>query len=141
MLMRDGEEWLRARGIGRERFAGYVTDFLSSIGYRVERIEAGEPVATQILARLDRINPAVPESARELRLRIDPTSGGGALFWVSPREVPEADRGRLDRLARELALQVERTVLTGSHGTAKVIKAPESRLPWQSHHNGSTQPL
>lgn len=125
-------EWLRVRGIGRERFAGYVADYLVSVGYAVDRTETTEPVSSHIEGKLGRMNPAVPPAATSLKFRVGPTSGGGALFWESPESVPVEERGRMDRFARELVAAVERAVLTESHGTAKVSRAPEARLPWEA---------
>jgi hypothetical protein len=139
--MHNGGEWLRVRGVGRERFAGYVADYLASLGFRVDRAEEGEPVATQLSAHLERMNPAIPDCAKEVRLRVDPTSGGGALIWQAPSEVPVQQRTAMDRFVRELALHVERMVLTESHGTAKVSRAPNGGLPWQPPNGGKAQAL
>jgi hypothetical protein len=125
-------EWLRVRGIGRERFAGTLADYLGEIGYTVERSESSEPAETRLSARLTRSNPAVPASAHVLAFRLYPTSGGAALAWVSPTEIVAAERGRVDRLVRELVAHLERTVLTESHATAKVSRAPDARLPWEA---------
>jgi hypothetical protein len=125
-------EWLRVRGIGRERFAGTLADYLGAIGYTVERSESTEPAETRLSARLTRSNPAVPASAHALAFRLYPTSGGAALAWVSPTEVVAAERARFDRLVRELVAHLERTVLTESHATAKVSRAPDARLPWEA---------
>lgn len=124
-------EWLRVRGMGRERFAGHLADYLETLGYSVERSESGEPAFSWVAAHLLKRNPAVPEGAKELKFRLFPTSGGAAIAWVEPVSVPEADRPRLERLVREIMLHLERTVLTESHATAKVSKAPDVRLPWQ----------
>jgi hypothetical protein len=127
----NGGEWLRARGIGRERFAGYLASYLETIGYTVERSESAEPSESRIVARLTKMNPAVPASAQEIRFRCSPTSGGAALVWEFPSEVADPDRSRMDRLVRELVLHLERAILTESHATAKVTKAPDARLPWE----------
>ncbi|HKS59597.1 MAG TPA: hypothetical protein VJS68_02330 [Thermoplasmata archaeon] len=134
--MGEAGEWLRARGIGRERFAGYVEQYLQSLGYEVTRTELTDPSATRLAGVLKRMNPAVPLSASELRFRIGPTSGGGTVFWEAPLNVPNEERSRMDRFVREFTQHVERTVLTESHGTAKVSRAPESPLPWESRPNG-----
>ncbi len=126
-----GIEWLRGRGIGRERLAGHLGDFLESNGFRVDRAERPAPPETSLIAELVRRNPAVPDGGRRLELRLVPTSGGCAVYWVAPAEVSEADRPRLDRLVRELLQHVERSVSTGSHGTAKVARPPGLRLPWE----------
>ena len=123
-------EWLRVRGIGRERFAGYLVDYLGSIGFKVERVESVEPAESQVSAELTRLNPAVPDSGKALAFRFLPTSGGAAAYWQSPTNVAVADRSRMDRMVRELVAHLERAVSTESHGTAKVSKAPGSRLPW-----------
>ena len=130
--MADGGDWLRARGIGRERFAGYLADYLAGLGYAVERSETTEPSASHILARLERMNPAVPTCAKELKFRLYPTSGGAALVWQGPLTVPAEERTSMDRFVRELVLHLERSVATESHATAKVSKAPATRLPWEN---------
>jgi len=123
-------EWLRVRGIGRERFAGNLADCLTEMGYAIERSESTEPPESRLTARLSRMNPAVPESARELRFSLTPTSGGAVIAWVAPTEVPASDRPRLDRMVREITAGLERAVLTESHATAKVTKPPQAHLPW-----------
>lgn len=127
----EGREWLRVRGIGRERFAGYLESFLVSLGYRVERSETVEPSESWLSAELTRMNPAVPEAGKRLRFRFFPTSGGAGAVWVEPTEVPPAELPRLDRLAREIVAHLERAVSTESHATAKVTRPPTPGLPWQ----------
>ncbi len=129
--MAENGEWLRARGIGRERFAGYLSDYLGNLGYAVERTDSTDPAESHLLARLQRPNPAVPSCAKELRFRFFPTSGGAALVWQDPREVPREERARMDRMVRELVSHLERAISTESHATAKVTTAPSARLPWQ----------
>ncbi len=125
-------DWLRVRGIGRERFAGYLADYLGSIGYTVERSESTEPLESRLVGRLERMNPAVPPSANALEFRLYPTSGGAALVWTAPTEVAGADRSRMDRLVREMQTHLERVVHSESHATAKVVRPTESHLPWAS---------
>ncbi|HEV2520673.1 MAG TPA: hypothetical protein VGX00_08715 [Thermoplasmata archaeon] len=125
-------EWLRVRGMGRERFAGHLADYLTGIGYSVERIESAEPAETRVVAHLARMNPAIPSGGRELSFRLFPTSGGAAVGWIAPRSVPPEERGRFDRLVREIVAHLERTVLTESHATAKVSRPADVRLPWES---------
>ena len=125
-------DWLRVRGIGRERFAGYLADYLGTLGYTVERSESAEPSESRISAKLTKMNPAVPGAAQDVRFRFYPTSGGAALVFEAPTEVPEADRARMDRWVRELVLHLERAISTESHATAKVTKAPDARLPWDA---------
>jgi hypothetical protein len=132
--MHEGNgDWLRARGIGRERFAGYVAEYLGSIGYTVERTDATDAQLSRVRGRLERMNPAVPPSARELAFRFYPTSGGAAVVWEMPTEIPPEDRARMDRLVAEISSHLVRAVATESHATAKVSPAPESRLPWQGN--------
>ncbi len=123
-------DWLRARGIGRERFAGYLADYLGTLGYRVARGESTEPLESRVVGRLERMNPAVPPAASSLSFRLYPTSGGAALVWTAPTEVPSAERSRMDRLVREIQSHLERVVHTESHATAKVLRPADSHLPW-----------
>jgi hypothetical protein len=123
-------DWLRVRGIGRERFAGYLADYLGTLGYSVERSETTEPAESHLSGRLDRMNPAVPPAANALAFRFYPTSGGAAVVWEMPTVVPTADRSRMDRLMREIQAHLERVVHSESHATAKVVRPVESRLPW-----------
>jgi hypothetical protein len=125
-------DWLRARGIGRERFVGYVADYLASIGYEVEKRETTEPLESHLTARLVRMNPAVPPAAHAMSYRFYPTSGGAALVWESPTSIPAEESSRMDRLVREMTLHLERAVATESHGTAKVTKPTDAHLPWAS---------
>ena len=129
-MVEGNGDWLRARGIGRERFAGYIAEYLGTLGYAVERAESTDPLESRVRGRLERMNPAVPPAAEALEFRLYPTSGGAALVWEVPREVPPADRPRMDRLVREIQSHLERVVHSESHATAKVIRPPESRLPW-----------
>ena len=138
--MAEPTDWLRVRGMGRERFAGYLAEFLATAGFTVERTELADPPESRVGARLKRMNPAVPDSAAELAFRIYPTSGGAAVEWVRPAAVPDADRSRMDRFVREFALHVERAVLTESHATAKVSRAPNARLPWEPARSGAGAP-
>lgn len=124
-------EWLRVRGIGRERFAGHFAQQVASLGYAVERTDSVEPPESRLTARLTRMNPAVPESGRELEFLFLPTSGGATVLWAAPREVPEADRARMDRLIRELVYGVDGAIRTESHGQAKLSRAPTAHLPWE----------
>ncbi len=125
-------DWLRVRGLGRERFATYLGDYLATLGYVVDK-PATDPGATEsrLSARLERANPAVPAGAALLSFRVYPTSGGAALVWESPTELREEDRSRMDRLVREIASHLERAISTESHATAKVIRPSTSRLPWE----------
>ncbi|HEY1197419.1 MAG TPA: hypothetical protein VGG32_01660 [Thermoplasmata archaeon] len=123
-------DWLRVRGIGRERFATYLAEYLGTIGYTVERSETSEPSESRVKGRLDRMNPAVPPAASALEFRFYPTSGGAALVWEAPTEVPAEERPRMDRLVREISSHLERAIATESHATAKVVRPVESRLPW-----------
>lgn len=134
--MAEAGDWVRVRGMGRERFAGYFVDYLASLGYDVERAESAEPPETRLTARLVRMNPALPESARELGFRLTPTSGGASVVWERPSAVPDAERGRMDRLQRELLAHLTRAVSTESHATAKVSPAPTPRLPWLAPADG-----
>jgi hypothetical protein len=123
-------DWLRVRGIGRERFAGYLADYLTELGYSVERSESSEPSESRVRARLERMNPAVPPSAQDVAYRLYPTSGGAAVVWETPTAIPTEERGRMDRFVRELTAHLERAVATESHATAKVTRPTESHLPW-----------
>jgi hypothetical protein len=131
-------DWLRARGIGRERFAGYVGDYLVTLGYTVERAEATGPVGTRVSCRLEKMNPALPPAASALEFRLYPTSGGAALVWEAPTEVPDDQRSRMDRLVREIEGHLTRAVATESHATAKVVRPTDPHLPWNgTSRNGA----
>jgi len=123
-------DWLRVRGIGRERFGGYLADYLTSLGYAVERSESTDPVESRVRGRLQRMNPAVPPAAQELAFRFYPTSGGAALVWEAPTEIPTEELARMDRLVREMSAHLERTVAAESHATAKVVRPSDPKLPW-----------
>ncbi|MGI0055463.1 MAG: hypothetical protein ACREB9_05540 [Thermoplasmata archaeon] len=124
-------DWLRGKGIGRERFAGYVAEYLATLGYEVERAEVADPALTKVSAKLTRMNPSVPNSAKELRFVLYPTSGGSALVWEHPTVLIPGDETRMDRLVREIGTHLERAIATESHATAKVARPPGSHLPWQ----------
>jgi hypothetical protein len=130
-------DWLRVRGIGRERFAGYLADYLATLGYTVEREESTEPPLSRVRGRLERMNPAVPPAAAALAFRLYPTSGGAAIVWEVPLEMPPEERPRMDRLVREIVSHLERAIATESHATAKVVKPSDSRLPWTVPANGA----
>ena len=85
--MAENRDWLRVRGMGRERFAGYLADYLRTLGYEVERTDSAEPGRDAVNARLSRMNPAVPASAKELQFRLYPTAGGSAVVWVGPTTI------------------------------------------------------
>ena len=128
--MAEAADWLRVRGIGRERFVGYLADYLSSIGFTVEKVETAEPAATLITGSLVRMNPAVPDGLRTVHFRVAPTSGGAAIYWESPSTMPPPELARADRFSRELETHLGRAVSTESHGTAKVVRSPVAHLPW-----------
>ncbi|MCI4363379.1 MAG: hypothetical protein L3K13_03630 [Thermoplasmata archaeon] len=121
-------EWLKAQGLGRERFAAHVQSYLVEIGYRCDVVD--REGATEVLARIGRMNPAIPPGLAALRFRLVPTSGGSALFWEAPTEIDAAQRAPADRVAKELEQYLLRVALTESHGTAKVRTAPGARPPW-----------
>ena len=143
--MNEGNgDWLRVRGIGRERFAGYLADYLGTLGYAVRRDELAERNESLLTGQLDRPNPAVPGAAASLVFRFYPTSGGAAVVWEAPVEMPTAEMGRMDRLVREIASHLERAISTESHATAKVIRPSTPKLPWtplpSNGGNGGVQP-
>lgn len=127
----ENGDWLRARGIGRERFATYLADFLATLGYAVDRAETVEPAESRVRGRLERMNPAVPAGASELSFRFYPTSGGAACVWEAPTALPPDQRSRMDRLVREMTSHLERAIATESHATAKVIRPATSHFPWE----------
>ncbi|MCI4331114.1 MAG: hypothetical protein L3K19_04625 [Thermoplasmata archaeon] len=118
--------------MGRERFAGYLAEFLTGAGYAIERIDTNDPAESTVKAHLTRMNPAVPDGAKEIELRLYPNSGGAFARWVLPATIPEPERARLDRFVRELVQAVERAVATESHATAKVTRPPSAHLPWEA---------
>jgi hypothetical protein len=123
-------DWLRVRGIGRERFAGYLGDYLVTLGYAVSRDDLAERNESRLTGRLGRPNPAVPQAASALAFRFYPTSGGAAVVWEAPTTMPAEERSRMDRLVREIASHLERAISTESHAAAKVIRPSTPRLPW-----------
>ncbi len=130
--MNEGNgDWLRVRGIGRERFAGYLGDYLATLGYSVRKDDLAASNESRLTGRLERPNPAVPTAAASLEFRFYPTSGGAAVVWEAPLEMPSDERGRMDRLVREISSHLERAISTESHAAAKVIRPSGSRLPWQ----------
>ncbi len=137
MASEDGD-WLRVRGIGRERFAGYLGDYLATLGYTVEREEVADPATSRVRGRLERMNPAVPPSASSVEFRFYPTSGGAAAVWESPTSVPPDETPRMDRLVRELTSHLERAIATESHATAKVVRPSSPRYPWAGRAPTST---
>jgi len=130
-------DWLRVRGIGRERFAAYLVDYLGTLGYTVEKTEVAESSESRVKGRLDRMNPAVPPAAAALEFRFYPTSGGAAVVWEAPVEVPSSERARMDRLVREISSHLERAIATESHATAKVVRPAEPRFPWVVPKDGA----
>ena len=134
-------DWLRVRGIGRERFATYLADYLATLGYAVRRDDSAERNESRLTGRLDRPNPAVPPAAASLAFRFYPTSGGAAVVWEAPAEMPPPELGRMDRLVREISSHLERAISTESHATAKVIRPSVPRLPWApAPANGAGEP-
>lgn len=133
-------EWLRVRGMGRERFAGYLQEYLASLGFEVQRTDTAEPSETRLSASLARMNPAIPGSARALGFRFFPTSSGSAVAWEAPVEIRDTDRVAIERLSRELRSHLERAISTETHATAKVTEAPNRRFPWVAAPPSSAPP-
>ena len=125
-------DWLRVRGIGRERFAGYLSDYLASLGYSVRKDELVERNESRLTGTLDRANPTLPGAAASLAFRFYPTSGGAAVVWEAPNAMPPPELSRMDRLVREIASHLERAISTESHATAKVIRPSGAGLPWEN---------
>ena len=136
----ENGDWLRVRGIGRERFAGYLADYLASLGYTVEREESTELATSRVKGRLERMNPAVPPGASAVEFRFYPTSGGAACVWELPASLPADQLARMDRLVREISSHLERAIATESHATAKVIRPSAPRLPWIAPASGPEPP-
>jgi len=135
--MNEGNgDWLRVRGIGRERFAGYLADYLATLGYAVRRDDLPERNESRLVGQLDRPNPAVPEAAASVAFRFYPTSGGAAVVWEAPSSLPTGQAGRMDRLVREISSHLERAISTESHATAKVVRPSVPCLPWEAPPNG-----
>ncbi|MCL4308507.1 MAG: hypothetical protein M1606_02195 [Candidatus Thermoplasmatota archaeon] len=129
--MSDNGEWLRGRGIGRERFATYLGDYLATLGFEVQKTEFAEPTHTVLSARLTRMNPSVPASAKELSFELFPSSGGATLYWKGPAQIDAKEAGRMDRFVREISTHLERVIATESHLASRVIRPPVVRLPWE----------
>jgi hypothetical protein len=136
-MVEGNGDWLRARGIGRERFAGYLAEYLGSIGYRVERSETTEPMESFVKGELEKMTPSVPPAAHSLAFRLYPTSGGAAVVWQAPTDVPTDQKARMDRLVREMESHLERAVHTESHATAKVVRPAAPHLPWATPAPGA----
>jgi hypothetical protein len=128
--MASNGDWLRVRGIGRERFATYLAEYLTTLGYTVEQEEASGRTESRVRGTLQRPNPAVPPGAASLAFRLYPTSGGAALVWEAPSTIPDPELPRMDRLVREITTHLERTIATESHATAKVVRPPQPHFPW-----------
>ncbi len=124
-------DWLRVRGLGRERFANYLADYLVTLGFSVDREGASVPNENRVAGRLERTNPAVPSAAHSVSFRLYSTSGGAALVWETPTQLEGAERARMDRFVREIMSHLERAISTESHATAKVFRPSTSRLPWE----------
>lgn len=117
--------WIRVRGVGRERLARFVAEFLTGAGYHVEETNdanASTPTS-HLVADLTRPNPAVPSSLRHLEFRTSPTAGGSLLRWEAPLSLEhEAERPRALRLATELSSNLEQRVALESRGTGKTSR-------------------
>ncbi|MDE1881441.1 MAG: hypothetical protein KGI89_12945 [Euryarchaeota archaeon] len=118
------------RGIGRERLARYVSEFLSGAGYRVEEkneLLGGQP-ASRLVADLARPNPAVPSSFTHLEFLASPTAAGSSLRWEVPSKLAhESERSRAQRLATELLSNLEQRVALESRSAGRITK--ESAVP------------
>lgn len=129
--MTNNGEWLRGRGIGRERFATYLGDYLATLGFEVRKTEVAEPAHTELSATLARMNPSIPSSAKELTFELFPSSGGATLYWKGPAQIEANEAGRMDRFVREISTHLERVIATESHLASRVIKPPVVHLPWE----------
>ena len=129
----DEDGWLRVRGVGRERVARYLGEFLTGAGYTVEDQQDGGSEASRsvIQATLTKANPAVVPFLVQIRLSVSPTAGGALITWESPRSAPpEAERPRAIRFLHEFLTHVERIIATESRGTAKVTRSTPHGLPF-----------
>lgn len=117
--------WLRVRGIGRERLARYVAEFLTGAGFKVEEKAdgTGPGVTSMVVATLSKPNPAVPSSFAKLEFRTSPTAGGSLLRWEFPLTLAqESEKSRALRFATELSSNLEQRVALESRGQAKVTR-------------------
>ena len=57
-------DWLRVRGIGRERFAGHLAEYLTTLGYAVERSESTDPAESRVAGRLTLSQSPLPSPMR-----------------------------------------------------------------------------
>jgi hypothetical protein len=117
--------WLRVRGIGRERLARYVAEFLSGAGFRVEERTdgTGAAVTSTVHGTLAKPNPAVPTSFAHLEFRTSPTAGGALLRWEAPTSLAqESEKSRALRFATELSSNLEQRVALESRGQGKVTR-------------------
>lgn len=122
-------EWLRAQGLGRERLATYVAEYLRGRGYAVEIIEDGG--TSRLSAHVERPHPSVPPALADLRFSLVPSAGGSILSWDAPETVPSSELPRADRLAHELEQHLIRIASTQSHGVARLRPSLNAAAPWR----------
>ena len=124
-------EWLRVRGIGRERFAGNLADYLTGIGYTVERTRVDRTARrASLVAQLTRMNPAVPEERARAALPPLPDQRRRRGRLGGAAEVPGADRRRLDRMVREIYGRTSSARSSRRATRRRRSPPPQARLPW-----------
>ena len=121
----EGNDWLRVRGVGRERLGRYLAEFLEESGYTVREME--EPVGAtpsfKVSATLKHPHHAIPAVLSALAVRFLPTSGGCQAVWESPvTPVEGPDRARAERFVAEILARLDQRVATETRGTSRLVR-------------------
>ena len=128
----SGVEWLKCHGVGRDRVARYFSEYLESVGYRLEvRTLEGAPKSTsRVQAELARPNPSVPAGFQSIAFDVIATGSGCQVNWISPATIPgTAGASTYQRFVTELVAHLARTVSTTSRGAGRLTEVSPGRLP------------
>ncbi len=139
----EGNDWLRVRGVGRERLGRYLAEFLGESGYAVT--EGEEPVAEgpsfKVSGTLKHPHHAIPPALTSLTVRFLPTSGGCQAVWEAPVDPVEGpDRARAERFVAEILARLDQRVATETRGTSRLVREHPGIPPFLPAAPGNASP-
>jgi hypothetical protein len=129
----EGNDWLRVRGVGRERLGRYLAEFLEESGYAVTELEEplGPTPSFKVTATLRRPHHAIPPALGTITVRFLPTAGGCQAVWEGPvATLAGSDRARAERFVAEILARLDQRVATETRGTSRLVRERPGTPPF-----------